>query len=98
MTGILLKTNGEYEVIEYQNTLEELHSIVNGFIEYVHIFPNIEMIVNEEGLLIGLEFNELATRFYNHGIVGNALIVSTKNGENVSLTSEQVEFIIDKLK
>ena len=99
MRGIIVKTDNTYEVIEYKDTLDTLQKIVEGYIEYVSIDKGIAMIVNEEGLLRGMEYNKLASRFYaGPCIVGNALIVGTKNGENISLTDEQVELIANRLK
>ena len=99
MRGIIVKTDNTYEVIEYENTLDALQEIVEGYIEYVTIDRGLAMIVNEEGLLRGMDYNKLASRFYaGPCIVGNALIVGTKFGENISLTDEQIELIINRLK
>ena len=77
-------------------TLKEMQEMVGGNIELID-FPNGKsIVVNEEGKLIGLEFNELASQewlkefpldkypFNNDGtIVGNALILTEVelNGE-----------------
>lgn len=99
LKGVLIKTNGTYEVIEYNNTLDELHNIVEGYIEYVTIENDMFMIVNEEGWLLGLDLNRLATMFYRPGIVGNALIVSVNDeGDNESLSDKQIELLLEKLK
>ena len=37
--------------------------------------PDIQILVNEEGLLKGLPFNEEATELCGTGIVGNAVIL-----------------------
>jgi len=69
------------------NGLRDMQREVNGHIEIVNIlgreFEGTEMIVNDEGLLLGLTLNPLASMLYGfeqHGqvIVGSALI--GKNG------------------
>ena len=37
--------------------------------------PDIQIIVNEEGLLIGLPFNEEASKMCDTGIVGDAIVL-----------------------
>ena len=100
LKGILLKTNNECEVIEYENDLDALQNIVDGYIEYVYLQNNMCMIINEEGKLRGMEYNELATRLipFQDFIVGNALIVGTKDGENISLSDSEIEILLSKIK
>jgi hypothetical protein len=45
-------------------SLEELQEIVGGFIEVVSLMDNEIMVINEEGKLIDLPFNETATQMY----------------------------------
>lgn len=61
----LVKTSGEILEVQPLNkksfTLSELQSYVGGYIEMVNL-PNGEcMICNEEGLLLNLPYNEIAT-------------------------------------
>ena len=60
-----------------QPTLEEAQEIVGGYVEMVHSpnNPEIQILVNEEGLLTGLPFNKEATELCGTGIVGNAVIL-----------------------
>lgn len=98
LKGILIKATGEIEQIEYEDTLEKLHEIVGGYIEYVMIGDGIDMIVNEEGKIIGLEYNEKATNLFDYDIiVGDALVVGTKDGENISLTDDQIKKVMDRI-
>lgn len=66
-------------------SLEELNSFVDGYIEIVDLMDGRLMVVNEEGKLIGLPLNLLATVEYQKAygpidqIVGNALVC--KKGE-----------------
>lgn len=45
-------------------SLEELQDIVGGYIEIVGLIDNEIMVINEEGKLIDLPFNETATQMY----------------------------------
>lgn len=75
MKALELAGNGIYQ-IEVDNTLEALQTIVGGNIETVPLVPDrAVMIVNEEGLLLGLEPNLMATFAAGTDIVGRAIIV-----------------------
>jgi hypothetical protein len=60
-----------------QPTLEAAQEMVGGMVEMVRspTNPDIQILVNEEGLLKGLPFNEEATELCGTGIVGNAVIL-----------------------
>ena len=77
-----LKLEGRtHEIIEIENTLEALQAAVGGYIETVRLrVGDAVMIVNEEGLLLGLPYNTLASGFAGRTIVGTAIIVGV-NGE-----------------
>ena len=69
------------KVYKSKPTLEEMQESVGGLIEYVprvYLMPEVkEMIVNEEGLLVGLKDNYLANMQLEFGaprIVGNVLV------------------------
>ena len=74
----------EEETVEPKNgtdfTLEELQGYVGGYIEIIHLNDGRIMVINEEGKLLGLPLNMLATIQYqlSYGpldqIVGNALV------------------------
>lgn len=78
-----LKLEGKaHEVIEIENTLEALQKVVGGYIETVRLrIGNAVMIVNEEGLLLGLPYNTVASGFAGQPIVGTALIVGVSGEE-----------------
>jgi len=62
---------------EEKPTLLEAQSLVGGNVEMVRSpsDPDIQIIVNEEGLLIGLPFNEEASKMCDTGIVGDVVIL-----------------------
>jgi hypothetical protein len=61
-------------------SLEELQEIVGGYIEIVGLMDNEIMVINEEGELIDLPFNENATQMYQEAdgfydyIAGDVLV------------------------
>lgn len=57
--------------------LERLQDIVGGYIERIAA-GGTDMIVNEEGLLLGLRLNLLASAFAEQTIVGNAVLFTGK--------------------
>lgn len=67
--------NGEYF------TLPELQSYVGGFIETIYIDDEKMFVVNEEGNLLGLYPNALATEYLGSSIdiVGNVLICLSRH-------------------
>lgn len=62
---------------ERKPTLEEAQQIVGGFVEIVRspTKPDWQILVNEEGLIEGLPFNEEATELCGTGIVGPAVVL-----------------------
>ena len=87
MEAIIIKPNEEnVEVIERDKPfeLDELQKLVGGLIEVVpHAIENMGlkklMVVNEEGLILDLPYNEqasnLLTYFNPYGIRGTAVIM-----------------------
>lgn len=66
--ALVITPNYEVTPIEPDNgkfTLELLQSIVEGYIEIVHIGNDELMVVNEEGRLRGMEANDVATTYLN---------------------------------
>tara|TARA_Y100000310_G_scaffold296680_1_gene329132 strand:+ start:734 stop:943 length:210 start_codon:yes stop_codon:yes gene_type:complete len=56
-------------------TLADLQGLVGGYIEVVYLEGNKQLIVNEEGLLLGLEPNKPASMLAGTLIVGNAVML-----------------------
>ena len=81
----LYKTNGEIVEVEPENdsdfSLEELQSFVDGYIEIAYLDNERVIVINEEGKIKNLPYNENATAEYNKAmkcradyIAGDALI------------------------
>jgi hypothetical protein len=79
--------------IDKDNSLEEMQSIVDGYIESVPIFNGVDIFVNEEGKLMNLPVNRLILHNGNiiDMLVGNIIIsASDDEGEIVSLQDYQI--------
>jgi hypothetical protein len=58
-------------------SLQEAQELVGGLVQMVHspTHQDWQILVNEEGLLEGLPFNEEATKLCGTGIVGDAVVL-----------------------
>jgi hypothetical protein len=70
----LLKTDGSRELDVNISTLRRMQEMVGGYIEFVYVEGNRILIVNEEGLLEGLDHNKQATEISGMPIVGDAIL------------------------
>ena len=76
------------------NTLEALQAAVDGYIETLQLVPDqAVMIVNEEGLMKGLEVNTFASAIASTMIVGPALIVGVDGDEFTDIPEDVVKCI-----
>jgi hypothetical protein len=88
MMATFLRITGEREVLSPANgvhwSLEELQTLVGGYIEIVRTVDGRFLVIDEEGMLEHKrkKVNGAATRLYVHGrtwpIVGDVLLVDTK--------------------
>lgn len=69
----LLKSDGQREEGVDISTLKEMQELVGGYIELVYLPEGKCLIINEEGLLLGLPLNQQATELYGHPIVGEVI-------------------------
>lgn len=84
MTDKLIYPNGTVKIVKPKNgqyySLSELKKFVEGYIELVQISSTQYAVINEEGKLLNLPVNRLATLDYscalraNDYFVGNVLI------------------------
>lgn len=99
VTGTWIKSNGEQCTVKPTNgvrfTLEELQRYVGGYINivYGHARRTRVIYVNEEGQLIGLPRNPIATNMWIGEIVGDVLVMSQDdyNIQNTDYNEQQVE-------
>ena len=89
------------EILQVENSLETLQELVGGYIESVHVSKSlngnyIDIIVNEEGRLLGLDVSAI---IYAHDVIiadlcGPIIFTShDETGETVSLTNEQIDYL-----
>lgn len=89
--------------------LKTLQEIVEGHIETVPTAlasewsheqgVGLTLIINEEGKLLGMPVNRLATDMaylFNDVIVGNAILIGTTDEDFIGLTKEAAENIMEK--
>jgi hypothetical protein len=69
----LLKSDGQRVEGVDISTLKEMQELVGGYIEIVYLPEGKCLIINEEGLLLGLPLNQQATELYGHPIVGEVI-------------------------
>jgi hypothetical protein len=88
MKALLIYVDGSVKRVEI-NGLADLQKHVGGYIEGVQVSGTSQFgYVNEEGLLLGLEQNPLASKLTNTYIVGNMVVLGPvdKNGNNTDVS------------
>ena len=92
MKILVIKPCEKVEIREIEGELEEMQEIVGGHIETVPLEekPELLIVCNEEGRLLGLEEN-----FFNFNdiICGTAFVCGMDGEELIGLTDEQIEEI-----
>ena len=80
--AILIKTSGEV-IDNYDSSgLSNKQQAVGGYIEYVRTPLEMTFIVNEEGVINGLEPNRIATGMAGVLLFGDVLMLSKKEVED----------------
>lgn len=85
-TDLLIQPNGEVHKLEGPNngenySLDELQAMVKGYIEVVPGCPfSTEHIgvANEEGILLGFEYNEKASELFHVQLVGPIAVIRSE--------------------
>ena len=94
MKAILISTNYTMKEVDIENSLEALQKAVEGHIENVTLITDLAaMIVNEEGLLLGMKRNVIASIIAGTEIVGPALIVGISDEEYCDVPDKVKRFI-----
>ena len=83
MKAQLVSTNGDVKSVKPKNnktfSLKELQSYVDGYIQILKTRDERIMIINEEGKLNNLPYNEIASSLYIYGmqdpVVGDVLVM-----------------------
>lgn len=106
---VIVLSNGKLEVKEIENTLENLQSIVGGYIEIPLISKvfkqhNIDTIINEEGKFIEGLKPEIAvidgkTKQILDVVYGSCIFANhDMHGETISLNDEQIKVVMEELE
>lgn len=111
--AIIIRPNEEMALLHCYHgdslDLKTLQEIVEGHIETVPTAlagewsheqgVGLTLIINEEGKLLGMPVNRLATDMaylFNDVIVGNAILIGTTDEDFIGLTKEAAENIAEK--
>ena len=95
MTAILKQPDKGPEIVEVENTLEDLQWYVEGCIEVLTLSEDVVIIVNDEGRINGMPFNFW---FCGMDLYGPALIVGRDGEEFTDLSAGARELIMRALK
>lgn len=106
MKAVIIRTDNSVEEIETGGKYHDIKDIIKGWIEHISIIKEGEVVgsmyVNEEGKLLDLPYNRIATslylaeRWWVDGIVGDALVFGPGDGEGGE--SDVTEEVIDMIK
>lgn len=83
---------GQFEKKLVDNTLETFQSLVGGYIETVQLPEGILAIVNEEGLLLDLDFNLTINGYH---LFGPVVLVRVDGEDFGSLTEQQLDWVAE---
>lgn len=87
------------ELLEINDTLDVYQHLVGGWIEVVHAAGlqryHSLMVVNEEGVLLDLPVNPLASMLYGEYIVGDVVIVGRADTEFTDIPDELAEILLE---
>lgn len=86
MKVVMVEPGKPAYITEIGSDLDSMQKAVGGLIEIMQIDRKVNIVLNEEGKLIGLEGNR---RVGDHVIVGNFFICGEKGEDFCSLTVEQ---------
>lgn len=106
---VLVLSNGELKAQDIGENLEDLQKIVGGYIEIPYLGDtfrsnDIDVIINEEGKLIGGLKPEIAVVNEKQGnildiVYGNCIFAShDEEGNTVGLTEEQMQIVMEELE
>lgn len=98
MKIVLKKVNQDPEVMEIAPNLKVYQNLVGGLIDCMDIENDISIVFDDEGKLKGKDINLIVSKgAWTDFIVGDLFFIGIdkEEGEFVSLTDEQIEYIMD---
>lgn len=94
MKVIKISSNDTVQDMDIPSGLESLQGQVGGYIQFIDLRQGVSMVMNEEGKLMGLPANRIATEIFTEAfgpsdiIVGDVLLVGVDSeGETTDLPS-----------
>jgi Domain of unknown function (DUF3846) len=104
--AVVIKTDGTKSVTDFNRSTEYnvIKQAVGGWLESIHLDNDLTLYINEEGKLLGLPQNPIATAFFasyyglhQDVIVGDVIFVGGVDEEGYSngLTDKQVLELLD---
>lgn len=100
MYGIVLPAEGKPYAKKFSD-FGSLQKQVGGYVELVHpqdMFPPFVMLVNEDGKLLRLEENALASNIYGFLLVGDVVIMKEANDDIVGLSDEEIALFMSQFE
>lgn len=101
MNALIINSDDSWKLNEDEYSLDDYQKIVGGYIEGVTIGEDIIMYCNEEGKILGLPVNNIATDYvksvrpFNDYICGNVVFTKIdKEGDSTTLTLDDIDNII----
>jgi hypothetical protein len=90
---VIIKKPGEPPVVEplFSNTPEAFQKEVGGYIETVTFASDTALVVNEEGLLMGLPYN---CKVFGLDLVGPVILVGVDGDEFASLKAASIPMLL----
>ena len=79
MSATIINVDGTTTDIGHEPTLKEAQGIVGGFVEMSSLYRNGQLIFNEDGRRLQLEYNSSASTLAGRGIVGQAIHLTGKD-------------------
>jgi len=73
--ALIVQTNGEMQWADIETDLSTLNRLVGGYIELVYVNPGVHAYINEEGKILGLPINPVAT--FLSGLAGVDVLCGT---------------------
>lgn len=97
---VKIEVGSQPTITEIEQSLEASQQVVGGHLACIRIGTNIDMWINEEGLINGLERNiVLASKGQPYDVIhGNVFFTShDSTGDTIALTDEQIDELKNRM-
>lgn len=105
MLVVVINTDGTAVKQEIDGSLASMQAIVGGLIQPIDLVEDCTIWVNEEGLLLGLPYNYIATDLTNQwyqglSLVGTAFLTggTDEDGNTLPLREDYADALIETLQ